>query len=72
MSRSPQRTRPRRNSELTDDELWALEMETKTALYYLEEGLRGLHDLDQRNDFFPAPFLLLSQGFERLLKCLSV
>lgn len=47
-------------------------METKTALYYLEEGLRGLHDLDQRNDFFPAPFLLLSQGFERLLKCLSV
>jgi hypothetical protein len=44
-------------------------METRTAAYYIEEGLSAFELLlDERHDFYPAALQLLGQGLEHLLK----
>ncbi len=46
----------------------ALIEEVRTAIYLIQEGLISLNRLDGANDFVHLPILLLSNGFERLLK----
>lgn len=46
----------------------ALIEEVRTAIYLIQEGLISLNRLDGANDFAHLPILLLSNGFERLLK----
>lgn len=44
--------------------------EVETATKLIKQGLREIQALNGGNDFFHLPLLLLSNGFERLLKCL--
>jgi hypothetical protein len=46
----------------------ALIKEVTTAVYLIQEGLISLNLLSGANDFAHLPILLLSNGFERLLK----
>jgi len=46
----------------------ALIEETRTAIYLIHEGLISINRLNGANDFAHLPILLLSNGFERLLK----
>ncbi|KPJ62405.1 hypothetical protein AMJ44_15630 [candidate division WOR-1 bacterium DG_54_3] len=46
----------------------ALIQEVRTAIFFIKEGLVSLNRLDGENDFSHMPVLLLSNGFERLLK----
>ena len=46
----------------------ALIDEVRTAIFFIQEGLISLNRLDAANDFVHLPLLLLSNGFERLLK----
>ncbi len=53
----------------TEQEL-ALALEVRTAIKLLRVGLGELQSIDGANDFYHLPFLLLSSGFERLMKCM--
>lgn len=44
--------------------------EIKLSSQLLKRGLGNLAKIDEANDFYYAPILLLSTGFERLIKCL--
>ena len=46
----------------------ALSQEVRIAVSFIQEGLICLNRLDDVNDFVYLPLLLLSTGFERLLK----
>jgi len=46
----------------------ALIEEVRTAIYLIRQGLVSLNELSGANDFAHLPILLLSNGFERLLK----
>jgi len=48
----------------------ALTLEIETAVKLLRTGLAELQCIDGANDFYHLPFLLLSSGFERLMKCM--
>lgn len=48
----------------------ALTLEIETAVKLLRTGLAELQSIDGANDFYHLPFLLLSSGFERLMKCM--
>ena len=45
-----------------------LVMEEKTAAFYLVEGVIALSSLQKSTSFYPAPFNLVANGLERLLK----
>lgn len=44
--------------------------EVKTSIYLLKKGMSELQKISGSNDFYHLPVLLLSSGFERLIKCL--
>jgi len=48
----------------------ALALEIKTSVKLLCLGLAELQGIDGANDFYHLPFLLISSGFERLMKCI--
>jgi hypothetical protein len=52
----------------TDEQLHLLDMGTKTAIFSLREGVLALNGLGGISDFYPAPFQLLAQGLEHLMK----
>jgi len=45
-------------------------MEVKTSVELLKKGMGDLQNIGGANDFYYAPILLLSSGYERLIKCL--
>jgi hypothetical protein len=47
-----------------------LRMEVETAVKLLKKGMGDLQNIDGANNFYYAPILLLSSGYERLIKCL--
>lgn len=53
---------------LSDEQRDALEMEVKTAVFFVLEGLHAVAALNEKNDFFPTAFQLLGNGLEHLLK----
>ncbi len=44
--------------------------EVETSIKLLNKGMGDLQKISVSNDFYHAPILLLSSGFERLIKCL--
>jgi len=44
--------------------------EVDTSIKLLKKGMGELQDISGANDFYHVPFLLLSSGYERLMKCL--
>src|SRR3989338_8024188 len=44
--------------------------EIRTSIYLLKKGMAELQKISGSNDFYHLPVLLLSSGFERLIKCL--
>jgi len=44
--------------------------EIRTSIYLLKKGMGELQTISGSNDFYHLPVLLLSSGFERLIKCL--
>ena len=44
--------------------------EVETAINLLKKGMAELQQISGANDFYHTPILLLSSGFERLIKCL--
>jgi len=44
--------------------------EILTSIRLLQLGLRELQEIGFENDFYHLPLLLLSSGFERLMKCM--
>lgn len=54
----------------TTEQKLALTFEIETAVKLLRLGLAELQNIDGGNDFYHLPFLLLSSGFERLMKCM--
>ena len=44
--------------------------EVKISIKLLLLGLGALQKINEENDFYHLPFLLLSSGFERLMKCI--
>lgn len=44
--------------------------EVKTSIKLLKKGMGGLQNISGKNDFYHVPILLLSNGYERLIKCL--
>lgn len=49
---------------------FCLLMEVGTSIKLLKRGMGDLQKINGANDFYPAPILLLSSGYERLIKCL--
>lgn len=47
-----------------------LSKEVETSMKLLKKGMGDLQKISFSNDFYHAPILLLSSGFERLIKCL--
>jgi len=47
-----------------------LRKEVKISIKLLLLGLGALQKINEANDFYHLPFLLLSSGFERLMKCI--
>lgn len=45
-------------------------MEVETSIKLLKKGMGDLQRISGANDFYHAPILLLSSGYERLIKCL--
>ena len=45
-------------------------MEVETSVKLLKKGMGDLQNIGSANDFYYAPILLLSSGYERLIKCL--
>ena len=45
-------------------------MEVETSVKLLKKGMGDLQNIGGANDFYYAPILLLSSGYERLIKCL--
>ncbi len=45
-------------------------MEIDTSVKLLKKGMGDLQNIGGANDFYYAPILLLSSGYERLIKCL--
>jgi hypothetical protein len=45
-------------------------MEVETSVKLLKKGMGDLQNIGSANDFYHAPILLLSSGYERLMKCL--
>jgi len=43
--------------------------EVRTSIILIKNGLKELQSISGSNDFYHAPILLLSNGFERLIKC---
>ena len=54
----------------TTEQKLAMINEVRTAVRLLQLGFRELQAIDGANDFYHLPFLLLSSGFERLMKCI--
>jgi hypothetical protein len=44
--------------------------EVDTSVKLLKKGMSELQSINGANDFYYVPFLLLSSGYERLIKCL--
>ena len=44
--------------------------EVDTSIKLLKKGMGDLQDISGKNDFYHAPILMLSSGYERLIKCL--
>jgi hypothetical protein len=44
--------------------------EVEVSIKLLKNGMRDLQKLGTSNDFFHGPILMLSSGYERLIKCL--
>lgn len=44
--------------------------EVETSIKLLKKGMGDLQNISGRNDFYHVPILLLSSGYERLIKCL--
>jgi len=44
--------------------------EVETSIKLLKKGMGDLQKISGANDFYHAPILLLSSGYERLIKCL--
>jgi len=44
--------------------------EVETSIKLLKKGMGDLQNISGANDFFHVPILLLSSGYERLIKCL--
>lgn len=44
--------------------------EVETSVKLLKKGMGDLQNISGANDFYYAPILLLSSGYERLIKCL--
>lgn len=44
--------------------------EVRISIKLLLLGLKALQEINEKNDFYHLPFLLLSSGFERLMKCM--
>lgn len=44
--------------------------EVETSIKLLKKGMSDLQNISGANDFYQAPILLLSSGYERLIKCL--
>jgi len=44
--------------------------EVRTSIRLIEKGLAELQGIDEVNDFYYPPLLLLSTGLERLMKCI--
>lgn len=45
-------------------------MEVETSIKLLKKGMGDLQKISGVNDFYHAPILLVSSGYERLIKCL--
>lgn len=44
--------------------------EVDTSIKLLKKGMGDLQNISGKNDFYHAPILMLSSGYERLIKCL--
>lgn len=57
---------------LSEEQAFHAVMEEKTSAFYLVEGLRVLNSLNKGTTFYPHAFGLCAQGFERLIKLVTV
>ena len=48
----------------------SLDEEIHTSIKLLQLGIKELQEISHENDFYHLPLLLLSSGFERLMKCM--
>jgi hypothetical protein len=44
--------------------------EVDASIKLLKKGMSDLQNISAKNDFYHAPILMLSSGYERLIKCL--
>ena len=49
---------------------FCLLIEVDTSIKLLKKGMGDLQNISGKNDFYHAPILMLSSGYERLIKCL--
>lgn len=57
-------------NNVTPQQLISFNEEILTSIRLLQLGLRELQEIGFENDFYHLPLLLLSSGFERLMKCM--
>lgn len=58
------------NNEVLPYQSVCLDEEVRTSIKLLQLGLGELQKINSENDFYHLPFLLLSSGLERLMKCM--
>lgn len=57
-----------KNKKIPDNQFVALDDEVRASINLIQTGLAELQNIDDSNDFYYLPFILLSNGFEKLLK----
>lgn len=58
----------KKEKEIPINQLIALDDEVNASIKLIQIGLAELQNIDGGNDFYYLPFILLSNGFEKLLK----
>lgn len=58
------------SNNIKPQQWFSLNEEIHTSIRLLQLGIKELHDISFSNDFYHLPLLLLSSGFERLMKCM--
>jgi hypothetical protein len=59
-----------KSNNIKPQQWFSLDEEIHTSIRLLQLGIKELSEISFANDFYHLPLLLLSSGFERLMKCM--
>jgi len=59
-----------KSNNIKPQQWFSLDEEVHTSIRLLQLGIKELNEISFANDFYHLPLLLLSSGFERLMKCM--